>query len=211
MLIVGGGAVAFRKSKSLLDAGAKITLVGPDLNPEFKQLGKITRITKGYQSTHMTARKWCLVFAATNLPSVNARVQKDAVKAGVLCCRCDAPSKGQFTNAAVGQLGPVTIAISTAGSAPAISLRLRDHVLASADNTLITLAELHATWRSQIQTALPSIALRRSLLRQLAGDEMESCLRHEGRAAAQRLFKRWLTTSIKQFPRTLLRATAHAK
>ena len=181
VLIVGGGPVAARKAAALLEARAKITLISPDFHPTLANLPGITRRRASYSSADMTRKPWRLVFAATNLRTVNAKVNKDARKAGIFCCRCDNPDAGDFINGATARLRNITLAISTGGASPGVATRLRQQALAGLDPLLAELIDLHAKWRDIIKQQIPKITDRAQLFRQLAGAEMEAELRRAGR------------------------------
>ena len=192
VLVIGGGAVALRKTRGLLEAGARVTLVAPDFAAEFSRLGRFRKIRRAYAATDMKARQWRLIFAATDSPAVNARVRKDSARAGFLCCRCDDPEDSDFSGAATAQAGGVTLAIGTANASPALSARIRDQAAAAIDGTLAHLAALLLPWRARAKRLIADPQLRRALLQQLSGAHMESVLRKHGPRQAQALFTRWL-------------------
>ncbi|MCL0041626.1 NAD(P)-dependent oxidoreductase [Peptococcaceae bacterium] len=76
-LVVGGGRVAERKIKALLESGADITVVSPDLTPylrELKEKGVIRHIDRKYQDSDLEGM--FLVISATDDESVNKRVSE---------------------------------------------------------------------------------------------------------------------------------------
>src|SRR5947209_375431 len=89
VLIVGGGAVALRKARGLIESAARVTVVSPEFHKGFDELKDVERIAAPYMATHMARKMWRLVFAATNVKEVNEQVFKHASAAGILCCRCD--------------------------------------------------------------------------------------------------------------------------
>ena len=197
VLVVGGGAVGARKTRGLLDAGARVTVVSPAFNSAFDRLKTVMFVRGRYALSHMRRRKWALVFAAADVPAVNKQVQKDAAHVGIPCCRCDNPERGDFNNGATASVGPVLISISTGGASPGLSARIRDNAAKSIDPLHAALAELHRTWRPLIKKKVRTPEERRTILQRLASDEMITRLRRRGRSGAQRLLREWLKEMAK--------------
>lgn len=212
VLVVGGGAVGLRKARSLVESAARVTVVSPQFHKDFDQLRDLERITAPYAATHMARKMWRLVFAATNVREVNAHVQKHAQAAGIFCCRCDDPDEGDFTGGAtqrlaatrkgdgrgiqaVGNLGGVTLVVSTTGASPMLSARICRQASAAIDPVLPQLANLLNAWRMQAKLQVPDPAVRRILLQRLAGAEMEQVLRERGESGAAVLYEQWLAAA----------------
>jgi siroheme synthase (precorrin-2 oxidase/ferrochelatase) len=212
VLVVGGGAVGLRKARSLVESAARVTVVSPQFNPGFDELKDLERITGPYAATHMARKMWRLAFAATNIREVNAHVQKHAQAAGILCCRCDDPDEGDFSGGAtqrlaanrkgdgrgiqaVGNLGGVTLVVSTTGASPMLSARICRQASAAIDPVLPQLANLLNVWRAQAKLQVPDPGVRRILLQRLAGAEMEQILRGRGEAGAVAQYELWLSAA----------------
>jgi siroheme synthase-like protein len=198
VLVVGGGAVAARKVVTLLESRARVTVVSPDFHGDLAGNGKIIKRRAVYAASHMGQKPWRLVFAATDSRAVNARVQKDARAARILCCRCDEPERGDFANGAAVYCRPVTLALSTGGASPTLAARLREKAVAGLDPTLLALADLHREWRVRIKKHVPSLVIRTELLKRLGGEEMEAHLRAKGVKGAEKLFAQWLGVARKK-------------
>jgi len=140
----------------------------------------------------MRIQEWILVFAATDSSAVNARVYRDAVRRRILCCRCDDAESSHFTGGAVANVGAVTLAVSTAGASPGLSVRIRDQAAAGVDPVLVRLAELMRSWRTSVRKSVADPLLRRRLLEQLSGPLMEETLRRHGPRQTRSLFARLL-------------------
>jgi cobalt-precorrin 5A hydrolase/precorrin-3B C17-methyltransferase len=137
VLVVGGGAVGERKSRSLLAAGARVTLISPDATPQLRQWadeGRILWQQRHYAAGDIAPRdphdphnpRPLLVFAATSERHINAQVAQEAAALGILCNVADAPHAGSFHLPAVYREGGMVVAISTEGSDPARSRQVRD-------------------------------------------------------------------------------------
>ena len=194
VLVVGGGAVALRKTRGLLQAHARVTVVAPEFCAGFKELKGFDRITAPYAATHMTMKMWRLVFITTNDQAVNDTVQKHAAAHGIFSCRSDEHELGDFSGGAawVSDSGHVTIAVATAGASPAIAMRIRDAAVAGVDSSLIAWAALIGPWRKRTKREVRDPVARRELLSRISGPAMEECLRAGGEAAATALFNEWL-------------------
>src|SRR4051794_30223510 len=121
VLVVGGGAVALRKVRSLLETGAKVTVASPHINPAFADISRIEILAAAYDSKLIAQKNCRLVFAATHDPQINARISDDAARANILCHRADEFEHSDFANAATARLGPVVLAVSTHGASPSLA------------------------------------------------------------------------------------------
>lgn len=191
VLIIGGGTVALRKARSLLDASAHITIVSPEFDPAFAELTAITRCTQMYDAAILAERPWRLVFAATNNTQINEQIARDARAHNLLCCRCDDGSSGDFVGGATRGDAHVRIAVSSHGASPALAARIADQALQGVDPLLLQWAQLLESWRPQVVAHLRGHA-RANLLKRIASTEMESILRTHGPSAAETAFHAWL-------------------
>lgn len=125
-LVVGGGEVAFRKSRGLLQANAKVRVISPELIPEFLVLadsGAIEWFERPFVEGDL--EDVCLVFAATNNRKVQVLVQEEARKNKVLLNSADAPVESDFHVPAHFRRGSMIVTVSTGGGSPALAKILR--------------------------------------------------------------------------------------
>ncbi|MGD9235415.1 MAG: bifunctional precorrin-2 dehydrogenase/sirohydrochlorin ferrochelatase [Desulfobacterales bacterium] len=125
-LVVGGGGVGTRKVISLLDCGARVTVVSPDPTPRLKKLaaeGSIQLKERSYSSADLN--KMFLVIGATDDENLNRRISTDAERVNILCNIADRPEVCNFILPAIVRRGDLTITISTSGKSPALAKRLR--------------------------------------------------------------------------------------
>jgi len=126
VLVVGGGGVALRKVQGLVEEGARVTVVAPEVvEPlvEMADRGEIVVERRAYQGD--ADHSWILIFAATDDRETNARVFHDAEEAGIWCNVADDPELCSFHLTARVRRGPLQIAIGSAGEAPFVVRRLR--------------------------------------------------------------------------------------
>ena len=125
-LVVGGGAVAFRKIRGLLQADAKVRVISPDLLPDLRLLadsGAVEWFERPFVEGDLEGV--CLVFAATNNRNVQILVQEEARKNKVLLNSADAPVESDFHVPAHFRRGPMIVTVSTGGGSPALAKKIR--------------------------------------------------------------------------------------
>jgi precorrin-2 dehydrogenase/sirohydrochlorin ferrochelatase len=126
-LVVGGGKVAERKVPGLLKAGARVKVVSPGLTrrlKEEKSRGTIRHIPRRYRKADL--RGAFLVIAATDSREENQRISSDARE--ILVNVVDTPELCNFIVPSTVNRGPLTIAISTSGTSPAMARAIRKEI-----------------------------------------------------------------------------------
>ncbi len=125
-LVVGGGAVAFRKVKTLLESGAVVTVVSPKFIESFEKVENhpdLTMIRRAYREKDLDG---CfLVIGATDDDTINRKISADARRRNMLCNIADVPDACNFILPAVVDRGDLIIAVSTSGKSPAFAKKLR--------------------------------------------------------------------------------------
>jgi uroporphyrin-III C-methyltransferase/precorrin-2 dehydrogenase/sirohydrochlorin ferrochelatase len=127
VLVVGAGDVAVRKVEDLVHAGAEVRVVAPVASPAIEKLaaeGKVMHVQRPFMESDVDGA-W-LVVAATNDAEVQARVCEAAERARTFAIAVDDPPNGSAYSASVIRRGPITVAISSSGEAPALSRLLRE-------------------------------------------------------------------------------------
>ena len=120
-VVVGGGSVALRRTRALLESGANVVVIAPAVLPELAAL-PVTVLPRGYREGDL-ATAW-LAHAATGDPLLNARVAAEAERNRIWCVRADDAAESAAWTPAVTRHGHVTVAV-TSGADPARSQRLR--------------------------------------------------------------------------------------
>jgi uroporphyrin-III C-methyltransferase / precorrin-2 dehydrogenase / sirohydrochlorin ferrochelatase len=120
-VVVGGGQVALRRARALVDAGALVTVIAPRVRPELAGLG--VRVIRRIYLDGDLEGCW-LAHAATDDPAVNAAVAAAADRDRIWCVRADDASASAAWTPAVARHGDVTVAV-TAGADPRRAQRLR--------------------------------------------------------------------------------------
>jgi len=183
--IIGGGAVAARKARGLIDAGAKqVRCVAPEFCVEMP--AEVRRIAAPYRPEHLDGA--VLVFAATDRPDVNDQVVRDAHARGLLVSRADNDEQepGDFVTPARLQRGRVIV--SVAAQSAALSAMIRDRVAQVFDPAWRAIADAMEELRPLIKASAVSIEARRHIFRELTTDEALDVMRRDGTAG----LRRWL-------------------
>ena len=151
-VVVGGGHVAFRKVRMLLDSGADVTVISPTLHPDFAPLVEkkaIHLIQRNYRSGDLKGA--ILVFAATDVKKTNHRVAEDAMKAGRLVNVVDDPGPSDFIIPSFFRRENLIIAVSTEGVSPALARKIRTKLEESIGKEYASLVALIGEVRSTLK------------------------------------------------------------
>ena len=186
-ILVGGGAVAARKARGLIDAGADITVVSPVLHPDLQALSDAQRIRwiqREAQDDDLAGAD--LVFLATANGATNAQLEVAARKQGALVNRADSPDDGTFHVPAVIRRGDVAVAVSTGGLAPGVAQLVRDDIASAVTEARIALLEVIAEARKALHDAggktdseaWQGLLNDMELLNYVSLDQRELALRH---------------------------------
>lgn len=150
--VVGGGEVALRKVKILLEQGADVKVISPDLCPGLKHLagnGEIKAFPRKYQAGDL--QDAFLAFAATDDADVNREMVMEAHEKRVLINVADQPDKCDFIVPSYLRRGDVTIAISTGGKSPALARKIRTRLEKIIGDEYTTLALIISEVRSEVK------------------------------------------------------------
>jgi siroheme synthase-like protein len=152
-LVVGGGRVAARKARTLLECGALVTVIAPSLAPEMEQLTDRLHAVERRAYAIGDAARFRLVVTATGLVHVDGAVHDDAEAAGVWINSADDRAHSSFILPAVHRDGAVTVAVSTGGLSPAFASWLRDRLASECGENAGPLAEIIGEARAELQRA----------------------------------------------------------
>jgi siroheme synthase-like protein len=169
VLVVGGGRVGLEKVEGLLDCGAHVTVVAPQVVPELERL-PVELVRRGYRRSDLDGR--FLVVAATSTPSVNRRVYRDAESRALLCNVVDVPELCSFILPAIHRADPIAVAISTGGASPALAQRLRDEIAAVVRPEHAELAVRLRELRPWAKSHLPTYEARRDYFASLVKETL---------------------------------------
>jgi uroporphyrin-III C-methyltransferase/precorrin-2 dehydrogenase/sirohydrochlorin ferrochelatase len=168
-LVIGGGAVALRKTRQLLEAGCRVTVVAPRCNPEFQALlseGKVAWRAARFEPEMVVGHR--LVIAATDDVELNRLVAASAQRFGVLVNVVDDPALCGFIMPAVVDRSPLVVAIGTGGSAPVLARQVKAYLEALLPSALGRLAGFMGDWRAKVRERVSRPEHRRRLWERVA-------------------------------------------
>ena len=125
-LVVGGGAIATRKVEGLVKAGARVTVISPQIRAtllEWEKRRRLRYIRRCYQEGDL--KGYFLTYAATGVAEVDRQMAKEARAEGALLNVVDRPTLCSFISPAIVQRGDLLIAISTGGKSPGFAKLVR--------------------------------------------------------------------------------------
>ena len=164
-LVVGGGPIATGKVRGLVEAGAHVAVVAPDASPEiaaWHDSGRLAWHARAYTDADLAGQ--FLVYAATDDRELNARIYRRADAAGLVANAVDDLDNCAFIAPAIARSGPVQVAVSTAGTSPALAKQIRDRV---AQEVLTPgtahLATFLGRWRPEVRRHVDTYERRQAL------------------------------------------------
>lgn len=171
-VVIGGGEVAARKVGALLESGAQVRVISPELHPQllaWREASRFVHLARTYAVGDL--ENAFLAIAATNRRDVNAAVTAEAQQRGILINVTDAPDTGNFHTMAAVTRGDVLLAVSTGGDSPALAAQIRRKLEATFGPEYGILAQQLGELRRDLGDALPASA-RTKLWRALTTDEV---------------------------------------
>ena len=128
-IVVGGGTEAERKAQGLLDCGAKVIVVSPEVTPVLNDLAARKLIDWEPRVYRNGDLEGAFMAISDNVDSrIYQEVAVEAEQRGILLNVTDVTALCNFIAPAVVRRGEVTFAISTAGLSPALARRLREEL-----------------------------------------------------------------------------------
>jgi len=161
-LVVGGTDHAARKVELLLSAGTQVSLIAETVTGEIAQLIADARICwAGRTFDEADLAGVALVIVATEDEALQARVSQLAQAQCVPVNVVDRPALSSFIMPAIVDRGPITIAISTGGLAPALARKLRAEIERALPAAIGRLARFAEIFRGQVRRTLGEPRARR--------------------------------------------------
>ena len=192
VLVVGGGAIAEGKALQLVEAGARVFVVSPDLTPRLAELVALGSIR--YRAGRFSAfdlEGVSLVISATDDQAVNEEVAKLASARNLPCNVVDQPALCSFITPALVTRGRLQISVSTGGGSPALTQRVKREIAELIGDEYGELLEIAAEMRAEVKRRIGSFNERRKVLHAFIESDALDLLRagrvEEARRIAEQL------------------------
>ncbi len=126
-LVVGGGTVAARKVRGLVEAGFDVVIVAPEVLPEITR-ARVEVLQRAFAPDDIASSAFAVVFACTSSREVNRLVGELAREQNIPVVVADAQEESTFFSPAVLRDGDLAVAVSTGGASPALARDLRERI-----------------------------------------------------------------------------------
>ncbi|PDO89290.1 siroheme synthase CysG [Kosakonia pseudosacchari] len=197
-LLVGGGDVAERKARLLMDAGARLTVNALTFVPQFTvwaEEGMLTLVEGEFSETLLDAC-W-LAIAATDDEAVNQRVSDAAEQRRIFCNVVDAPKQASFIMPSIIDRSPLMVAVSSGGTSPVLARLLREKLESLLPQHLGHIAHFAGTLRSRVKKQFASMSERRRFWEKLfVNDRLAQSLANEDTAAVEKMTEQLLAEPL---------------
>jgi len=197
-LLVGGGDVAERKARLLLDAGARLTVNALDFVPQFQVWADANMLTlvQGEFNPALLDNCW-LAIAATDNEAVNQRVSASAEERRIFCNVVDAPQQASFIMPSIIDRSPLMVAVSSGGTSPVLARLLREKLESVLPLHLGQLAHYAGQLRSRVKKQFATVGERRRFWEKLfVNDRLAQSLANEDRQAVADATEQLLTEPL---------------
>ena len=170
VVVIGGGRIAQRKVLGLLEAGAKVKVVSPELTSQLLRLsetGQISWRPEPYAKEELEGA--LLIIAATNVRETNLAVKRDAAPYQLVNL-ADDPEESDFQVPSVMKRGKLTVAVSTSGASPVLAKKICTQLEQMFDEQYESYLDFLATSRKEIKAAVKDETVKRKLLTTIADE-----------------------------------------
>ena len=151
-VVIGGGNIGEEKVLRLLECGAKVVVISPQVNEGVRQLmdnDRVTWIRREYRPGDLEDA--FIAIAATDDNTANRRIAREAEERNVLLNVVDVTHLCTFIAPSVVRRGEVTLATSTGGASPALARKFREELSRSRLLEYADLAPLLAEARTELK------------------------------------------------------------
>ena len=193
--VVGGGSVAVRKVKSLLEQGAEVTVISPVLDEELIAIQEQFVWRNSMYRDGMLKGSF-LVIAATDSRDVNHAVYEWCEEHQVLVNVVDSLQESSFTVNAMVQRGDFMLSVSTSGISPAVSKKVREDLELQYGPEYGTMLEILEEAREEALRTIGDASKRRRFLQSVASMELPELLKQETKEEVQKRVKLCLSSYL---------------
>jgi precorrin-2 dehydrogenase / sirohydrochlorin ferrochelatase len=189
-IIVGGGAVAERKCRTLLEAGALVTVIAPRLSRGLLCLlekGHISHRDRDYRRGDLAGA--FLVFVATGDRSISAAVADEAAEWRILANIADMPDRSDFTTPAAVARGDLLLTVSTGGKCPVLARKVREELNARYGEEYGEVLLILGAVREKLLASKKGCHAVKEILNSLISHNLQGILRGDSPDSVDRLLR----------------------
>jgi precorrin-2 dehydrogenase/sirohydrochlorin ferrochelatase len=186
-VVVGGGTVAERKVIALLECGAHIRVISPDLTPHLQRLvcdGQVTHVARRYRRGDV--KQATVVIAATDSLDVNQAVADEADEHRIWVNVANLPERCTFVVPSVVRRGPLSIAITTSGMSPAVTKIVREELESQFGPEYELYLQKMGEVRKRLKSTVADENVRREVFRRIARSDVLALIREGNVVEADR-------------------------
>ena len=177
-VVFGGGHEAERKAEELLACGAAVEVVAAEVTGALRQwanAGQLTWHARAYRPGDLHGA--FLAIASETNPEQTAPIWEEAQAEKVLFNAMDDVPHCSFVAGSVVRRGPLVFSVSTSGCAPALSVRIREHLEAAFGDEYAAFVGLMGSLRAAMAARYPAFAERRRRWYELVDSDLLALLR----------------------------------
>jgi precorrin-2 dehydrogenase/sirohydrochlorin ferrochelatase len=195
-LVVGGGREAEVKAGGLTSCGANVTVVAPTLSQTLESMAELGSLgwTQRPFLPHDLEGMF-LVVAANDDPVTNRRIAEEARRCGVLCTVATDGSQTDFIVPDVVQRGSLTIALTTAGTSPTLTQRIREELERAFGVEYAHFLDMIRRLEPEIHETIPDRELRERVEAEMVDSPALAFLRGGNVEAAERILRTIMATA----------------
>ncbi len=190
VMVIGGGAEAYRKTQSLLDSGGTIWLISKEFTPDVLKLGETkkvallkTEVKDAKNFVDSLNPKPYMLLAATDNSELNQELVQAAKTYGSLVYAVDNPTISDFILPAVAHIGDVKVTVSTGGKSPAMAHVLRERIEKTITQQDLLEIELQEKCRAELKKTVADPKARSKTLYQILNDDNIKTALEKGKLA----------------------------
>ena len=171
VILIGGGAEAYRKAQSFVDSGATIWVISKEFSNGIQKFGEEkkvilmkTDVKDGTSFVDCLNPKPDILLAVTNDSKLNLKLVQAAKAWDCMVYAVDNPALSDFILPAVAQVGDVKVAVSTGGRSPAMAHVIKERIEKLVTPQDLLEIELQANVRGVLKEQVSDSKARSKLL-----------------------------------------------
>jgi len=187
VVIIGGGNVCARKAETMMNYGARVTIVSPEFTDEIERWGKSGALQirrKKYEDSDLDGAN--IVIASTDDQGVNEQIAADCRRRRIPVNVVDVTPLCEFIVPAIVDKGSVTLAVSTGGKSPALARTLKEELQRLVGPEYTEVNDVLGTLRDSAKRVLPTDVDRKRFFDGIIARGILDMLREGRRAEAYR-------------------------